>query len=72
MKGDKRMSEDIKKVPDEVKDEDLEFVAGGAYTYEQWKALTDEQKLAAQARSQAAKGQKKPCELDPGVTPPGF
>lgn len=59
------MSEDIKKVPEELTDEDVESVAGGAYTSEEWKAMTKEERKAAQARSVAAWEKKLPCELDP-------
>lgn len=58
------MAEDIKKTPEEINEDDLEFVAGGAYTYEEWKAMTQEERKAAQARSQREKSMNRPCELD--------
>lgn len=64
-KEDSIMSE-IKKnnVPQEINEEELDFVAGGAYTLEEWKALTPEERVAAQQRSRIARYQGRECELD--------
>lgn len=49
----------------ELPEEILDAVAGGAYTDEEWFAMTEEERKAAQRRSIAAKLSKKaPCELD--------
>lgn len=58
------MSEDIKKVPEELNDDDLGFVAGGKYSFKEWKAMTSEERAAATIRSQEARIRKQPCELD--------
>lgn len=59
------MSEDIKKVaPQELSDEDIDMVAGGAYTVEEWDAMTVEEKQAAQRRSRLAQRRGMICELD--------
>lgn len=60
------MSE-IKKnnVPQEIMDDELDLVAGGAYTEEEWAAMSTEERRAAQDRSLMAKLiTKTPCELD--------
>lgn len=51
-------------VPEEINDEELDLVAGGAYTQEEWNAMTTEERRAAQQRSRMAKRQGQPCELD--------
>lgn len=51
-------------VPEEINDDELDLVAGGAYTLEQWKAMTKEERLAAQRRSLDAHAKNLPCELD--------
>lgn len=48
----------------ELSDEILEAVAGGAYTEEEWAAMTTEERRAAQDRSVFAKMFNAPCELD--------
>ena len=59
------MSE-IKKnnVPEEIMDDELDLVAGGAYSVEEWNAMTLEEKQAAQRRSRLAQRKGLPCELD--------
>ena len=59
------MSE-IKKnnVPEEIMDDELDLVAGGAYSLEEWKAMTKAERLAAQKRSLDAHAKNLPCELD--------
>ncbi len=49
----------------ELNDEVLDAVAGGAYTTEEWNAMTVEERQAAQQRSLIAKYvTKTPCEMD--------
>lgn len=48
----------------ELSDEILEAVAGGAYTEEEWFAMSTEERRAAQQRSIVAKQLNAPCELD--------
>ena len=49
----------------ELPEEILDAVAGGAYTDEEWFAMSEEERLAAQRRSIMAKLSKSgPCELD--------
>lgn len=59
------MSE-IKKnnVPVEIEDEELDLVAGGAYTQEQWNSMSTAERQAAQQRSIRAKLRNQPCEMD--------
>lgn len=60
------MSE-IKKnnVPEEINEEELDLVAAGAYTVEEWNAMSVEERKAAQMRSIMAKTVlNTPCELD--------
>ena len=66
MKEDLNMSEKEKKVvaPVEINEDELDLVAGGAYTREEWDAMTSEERKAAQLRSILAWQQKKACELD--------
>jgi len=40
-------------VPEEINDDELDLVAGGAYTQEQWNAMSTEERKAAQQRSLA-------------------
>lgn len=60
--------EEIKKLAEEegieLTDEMLEAIAGGAYTKEEWDAMTVEEQTAAQRRSILAKIRQLPCELD--------
>lgn len=51
-------------VPQEINEDELDLVAGGAYTLEEWKAMTKEERLAAQKRSLDAHAKNQPCELD--------
>jgi len=51
-------------VPAEINDDELDLVAGGAYTYDEWKAMSEEERRAAQLRSIEARKAGKPCELD--------
>lgn len=49
----------------ELPEEILDSVAGGAYTEEEWFAMSTEERQAAQQRSIIAKlVLKAPCELD--------
>ena len=48
----------------ELSDEILEAVAGGAYTEEEWYAMTVEERQEAQQRSLIARALKAPCEMD--------
>ena len=49
----------------ELPEEVLEAVAGGAYTEEEWLAMSEEERRAAQQRSVLAKMMLNlPCELD--------
>ena len=49
----------------ELPEEILEAVAGGAYTEEEWYAMSEEERKAAQQRSLLAKlVLNAPCELD--------
>lgn len=61
------MSE-IKKnnVPEEIKDDELDLVAGGAYTAAEWLAMTVEERRAAQNRSNLYRNNPSlgKCELD--------
>lgn len=59
------MSE-IKKnnVPEEIMDDELDLVAGGAYTKEEWAAMSTAERAAAQQRSRNARRNNRPCEMD--------
>ena len=59
------MSE-IKKnnVPQEINEEELDLVAGGAYTQEEWNAMSTAERQAAQQRSIRAIMRKQPCEME--------
>ena len=49
----------------ELPEEILDAVAGGAYSVEEWNAMSTEERQAAQQRSVVAKVILKiPCELD--------
>ena len=50
--------------PEEILDEELDMVAGGAYTKEQWDAMSMQERVAAQSRSALARYKNQPCELD--------
>jgi len=63
------MSEEIKKVVNqEISDDELDMVAGGAYTEEEWNKMTTEERKAAQQRSLMIKlglvKTDQPCEMD--------
>lgn len=65
--------EELKKMADaegvELSEEDLDAVAGGYYTYEEWKAMTRDEKIAAREASYAMKaaGSTEYCKyLDRG------
>ena len=60
------MSEDLNKVTGktELSDEDLEWVAGGVYSQEEWYAMSTAERRAAQLRSLKARAASEPCELD--------
>ena len=48
----------------EIPEEILEAVAGGAYSVEEWNAMSTEERQAAQQRSILAQIMKTECELD--------
>ena len=48
----------------ELDDDELDAVAGGAYSVEEWNAMSTEEREAAQMRSVIAILIKAPCELD--------
>ena len=48
----------------ELSDDILDAIAGGAYTVEEWNAMSTEEREAAQRRSIIAKMLKEECELD--------
>ncbi len=48
----------------ELTEEMLDAIAGGRYSYEEWKAMTTEERQAAQLASIMARAQSKPCALD--------
>lgn len=55
----------------ELPDELIDAVAGGAYTQDEWNAMSTEERQAAQRRSMLAKYVfHTPCELDEGVDHP--
>ena len=54
----------------ELPDNILDLVAGGEYTIEEWLAMSEEERKAAQNRSMAAYLIGQPCEMDPGVPHP--
>ena len=60
--------EELKKLADEkgveLSEEDLEAIAGGMYSREEWKKMTPEERRKAQERSAAARVLGIPCELD--------
>lgn len=56
------MSEEKKRTELEV--DDLDMVAGGRYSREEWLAMSPEERAAAQARSTNARRLGNPCELD--------
>lgn len=60
--------DEIKKVADEngieLTEEMLDAIAGGRYTYEEWKNMTDDERIAAQLASVMARAQQQPCALD--------
>lgn len=61
------MSEIKKNVgPQEISEGELDMVAGGAYTVEEWNAMSEEERKAAQQRSIMIKFVIKQgvCELD--------
>lgn len=55
----------------ELPDEIIDAVAGGAYTEEEWFAMSGDERRAAQQRSLMAKFVLNlPCEMDEGVPHP--
>jgi len=58
------MSEIKKPVAQEINDDELDMVAGGAYTAEEWRKLTPAERVAAKQRSLQARAAGKPCEMD--------
>ena len=58
------MSEE-KKIPQELSEEELDMVDGGAYSVEEWNKMSTEERKAAQQRSLIAKFvTKTACEMD--------
>ncbi|MBQ7850786.1 MAG: hypothetical protein IJ343_13760 [Clostridia bacterium] len=58
------MSEIKNNKPEEIMDDELDLVAGGAYTTEEWNAMSTAERQAAQQRSIRAKLRNQPCEMD--------
>lgn len=58
------MSEKKVNVPQEIKDEELDVVAGGAYSEAEWAAMSTAERAAAQQRSYNARRNNQACELD--------
>ena len=60
--------DEIKKYADEngveLTEDMLDAIAGGRYSYEEWKAMTKEEREAAQLASIMARAQGQPCALD--------
>lgn len=56
----KELAGDGVELPEEI----LDAVAGGAYTVEEWNAMSTEEREAAQMRSVIAILIKAPCELN--------
>ncbi|MBR1531631.1 MAG: hypothetical protein IJ872_02850 [Eubacterium sp.] len=60
--------EELKKLAEEkgieLTDDMLEDIAGGRYSLEEWDAMSDDERIAAQMRSIMARAQGQPCELD--------
>ena len=56
------MSEIKKPVAQEVNDDELDVVAGGAYTTEEWNSMTEQQRVAAKRNSAMLIAQKKEAE----------
>lgn len=48
----------------ELTEDMLDEVAGGRYTYDEWKAMSTEEREAAHLRSIMARATGQPCELD--------
>lgn len=48
----------------ELTEDMLDAIAGGRYSYEEWKAMTTEERQAAQLASIMARAQNQPCALD--------
>lgn len=48
----------------ELTEEMLDAIAGGRYSYEEWKNMTKEEREAAQLASIMARAQGQPCALD--------
>lgn len=48
----------------EIPEDILDDVAGGAYTTEEWNAMTTKERQMAQQRSIQAKIRNLPCEMD--------
>ncbi|MBQ7203252.1 MAG: hypothetical protein IJS03_04445 [Eubacterium sp.] len=48
----------------ELTDDMLEAIAGGRYSYEEWKNMTTEERQAAQLASIMARMNNQPCALD--------
>lgn len=51
-------------VPQEINEEELDLVAGGAYTQEEWNSMSTEERQAAQQRSIRAILRNQPCEME--------
>ena len=60
--------DEMKKFADEngieLTDEMLDAIAGGRYSYEEWKNMTTEERQAAQLASIMARINHAPCALD--------
>lgn len=60
--------DEMKKFADEngveLTDDMLEAIAGGRYSYEEWKNMTPDERIAAQLASIMARVNNAPCALD--------
>lgn len=56
----KEMYGEGREIPDEI----LDAVAGGAYTYEEWFAMTEQERKELQLQSIMARDLGLPCDLD--------
>lgn len=52
------------KIMAELNDEDLDYVAGGKYSYDEWKAMSTEERRQAQLDSLNNRKQGLPCALE--------
>ena len=58
------MSEIKKPVAQEINDDELKDVNGGAYSVEEWNKMSTQERIAAQQKSVLAKRRGEPCDMD--------